>query len=186
MVCLISQVQGMDLICWNLMRQIAGGDTSVQNLWLADSLLDIFIKHRAWLDKYPFLVASVVYTYLRITEDHFQPHLEKLREKEVKFIVGLLRDRFNDVIVIGRDLARVLQNIARIPEIETVWKDILHNPKALSPSFTGLVSLMQMRTSRRFLQSRITPEMEKKLVFLTSQVISKIFLLSNLEKNQYC
>ena len=171
---LFSQVQGMDLICWNLMRQIAGGDTSVYNLWLADSLLDIFIKHRAWLDKFPFLVASVVYTYLRIIEDHFQPNLEKLREKEVKFVVGLLRDRFNDVIVIGRDLARVLQNIARIPEIETVWKDILHNPKALSPSFGGLVNLMQMRPSRRFLQSRITPEMEKKLVFLTSQVSSNI------------
>ena len=74
------------------------------------------------------------------------------------------------MITIGRDLARVLQNIARIPEIEAVWKDLLHNPKALAPNFGGLVSLMQMRTSRRYLQSRITPEMEKKLVFLTSQV----------------
>lgn len=134
-----NQVQGMDQICWNLMRQIAGGDTSPTNLWLADSLLDIFSKHRSWLDKFPFLVASVVYTYLRLIEDHFQPQLEKLREKEVKFVVALLRDRFNDVIIIGRDLVRVLQNIARIPDIEAVWKDILHNPKALSPTFGGLV-----------------------------------------------
>ena len=134
-----NQVQGMDQICWNLMRQIAGGDTSPNNLWLADTLLDIFVKHRAWLDKFPFLVASVVYTYLRLIEDHFQPQLEKLRDKEVKFVVGLLRDRFNDVTIIGRDLARVLQNIARIPDIEAVWRDVLHNPKSLSPTFGGLV-----------------------------------------------
>ena len=164
------QVQGMDQICWNLMRQIAGGDTSPNNLWLADYLLETFIKHRQWLDKFPYLVASVVYTYLRLIEDHFHPSFEKLRDREVKFVVSLLRERFTEVITIGRDLARVLQNIARIPEIEAVWKDLLHNPKALAPSFGGLVSLMQMRTSRRYLQSRITPEMEKKLVFLTSQV----------------
>ena len=29
---------------------------------------------------------------------------------------------------------------------------------------------MQTRTSRRFLQCRLTPDMEKKMVFLTSQV----------------
>jgi integrator complex subunit 3 len=164
------QVQGMDQICWNLMRQIAGGDTSPNNLWLADTLLEIFIKHRQWLDKFPYLIASVVYTYLRLIEDHFHPPFEKLREREVKFVVTLLRERFSEVTNIGRDLARVLQNIARIPEIEAVWKDIIYNPKLLSPTFGGLVPLMQMRTSRRYLQSRITPEMEKKLVFLTSQV----------------
>lgn len=30
--------------------------------------------------------------------------------------------------------------------------------------------MLQNRTSRRFLQSRLTPEMERKLVYLTSQV----------------
>jgi integrator complex subunit 3 len=110
------------------MRQIAGGDTSPNNLWLADTLLEIFIKHRPWLDKHQCLVASVVYTYLRLIEDHFNPLLEKLREREVKFVVTLLRDRFNDVVVIGRDLARVLQNIARIPEIEAVWWRFYQTP----------------------------------------------------------
>ena len=42
------------------------------------------------------------------------------RTKEVNFVVGLIRDRFNDVIQIGRDLVRLLQNVARIPEIEQV------------------------------------------------------------------
>jgi len=165
-----NQVQNIDGICWNLMRQIAGGDVSQRNLWLADSLMDIYTEHRAWLEKYPFLLASVVYTYLRVIEDHAHANLATLRNKEVKFVVGLIRDRFQDVLVIGRDFVRLLQYSARIPEIEDLWQDILHHPTNLSPNFTGLTQLMQLRTSRRFLQSRISPDMEKKLVFLTSQV----------------
>ncbi len=166
-----NNVVGMDSVVWNLMRQIAGGDVTRNNLWLADSLLDIFIEHRAWLDKFPFLVASVAYTYVRLIEDHFQPFLEKLLEKEVQFVVPLIRERFSDVIGIGRDFVRVLQNVAKIPEFESIWKDLTLAPKSLCPTLTGGVAqLMEIRTSRRYLQLRITPEMEKKLVFLTSQV----------------
>jgi len=39
---------------------------------------------------------------------------------------------------LGRDLVRLLQNIARIPEIEQLWQDILYSPATLAPSFTGL------------------------------------------------
>ncbi len=81
-----------------------------------------------------------------------------------------MRDRWSDVTVIGRDLLRVLQNVARVPDFERLWADIVHDPKSLHPTFGGVTQLMHTRTSRRFLQSRITPEMEKKLVFLTSQV----------------
>ncbi len=179
---------------------------------------------RAFLDKYPFVVASAVYTYLRLIEDHLNALHASLRQKEVNFCISLLRERFNDCMTIGRDLVRLLHNVARIPEFDLLWKDILHNPKALSPSFTGeprlqwifimprplyrnklyfpslvtnlilcfipcevschhgisaiclnrsatgLTQLMQTRTSRRFLFLRLTPDMEKKMVFLTSSV----------------
>ena len=72
--------------------------------------------------------------------------------------------------VIGRDFLRILQYVAKVPEFEALWRDILYNPRALSPTFAGgFMQLMHTRTSRRFLQSRITPEMEKKIYFLTSQ-----------------
>ncbi|XP_045478937.1 integrator complex subunit 3 homolog [Harmonia axyridis] len=163
-------VNGVDNLCWNLMRHAAGGDVSPKNLTLTESLLDVFIEYRGWLDKFPFLVASVVYNYLRLIEDHNAPSLINLRHKEVDFIVSLIRDKFTECLVIGRDLVRLLQNLARIPEFEQLWRDILLAPKSLSPNFSGILQLLQTRTSRRFLQSRLTPEMEKKLVFLTSQV----------------
>lgn len=163
-------VTNVDNLCWNLMRHAAGGDVSPRNINLIESLLDMFIEYKSWLEKFPVLVASVVYTYLRLIEDHGSPALANLRQKEISFMVTLLKERFADCLVIGRDLVRLLQNVARISEFEQLWRDILTSPKTLCPSFSGILQLLQTRTSRRFLQSRLTPEMERKLVFLTSQV----------------
>lgn len=163
----INNVEG---VVWCLLRQIAGGDVSPKNVWLAESLVDILRENRPWLDKFPVIVASVTYTYLRILEDHSGPQFAGLRQKEVAFVVGLLRERFQDCLMIGRDLLRLLQNIAKIQEIEAFWKDLIHNPTSLSTGFTGILQLLQTRTSRRFFVVRLTPEMEKKIVFLCTDV----------------
>lgn len=92
---------------------------------------------RVWLEKHPVLLSSMVYNYLRLVEDHCSPQHSLLRQKEVTFLVSLLRERFADCLVIGRDLVRLLQNVARIPEFELLWRDIIHNPKSLCPTFTG-------------------------------------------------
>ncbi|KAI5651402.1 integrator complex subunit 3 domain-containing protein [Phthorimaea operculella] len=163
-------VTGVDSVCWNLMRYASGGDITPKNIYLVESLLDIYIENRAWLDKFPVLICMVVYTYLRLIEDHNIAQLMALRQKEVNFVIALIRERFVDVLSLGRDLVRLLQNVARIPEFNQLWQDILNNPKSLCPTFTSVQQWMQTRTSRRYLQSRLTPDMERKLVFLTSQV----------------
>ena len=45
--------------------------------------------------------------------------------------------QFMECCRIGRDLLRLLQNVARIPEFELLWKDILHKPQAINPQFGG-------------------------------------------------
>ncbi|CAG0880141.1 unnamed protein product [Darwinula stevensoni] len=165
-----SSINATDTLCLNLLRQIPGGDLSPKNLVFIEAMLDLLSDSRAWMEKQPHLIASVVYTYLRLVEDHLAPQCVALRQKEVVFLIGMLRDRFTDCMMIGRDLVRLLQNVARIPEFDRFWRDLLHNPTSLSPNFTGLLQLLQMRTSRRFLQLRLTPDMEEKIVFLTSQV----------------
>ena len=143
---------------------------SAKNLYLIESLLDTFQECRSWLEKYPVLLASVVYTFLRLLEDHHGPNLQTLRQKEINFLINVIRERFSDCLVIGRDFVRLLQNVARIPEFDQLWRDMFLAPKNLCPNFTGITQLMQTRTSRRFLQSRLTPDMERKLVFMTGQV----------------
>ncbi|XP_022252177.1 integrator complex subunit 3-like isoform X1 [Limulus polyphemus] len=165
-----NSVPGVDGLCYNLLRQIAGGDTTPKNIWLAESMLDIFIENRGWLEKFSLLVATAVYTYLRLIVDHGGQILAILRQREVDFCISLLRERFTECMMIGRDLVRLLQNVARISEFEKLWRDILFEPTSLAPSFTGVLQLLTTRTSRRFLQSRLTPDMERKIVFLTSQV----------------
>lgn len=97
-----TSVTNVDNLCLSLLRHAAGGDISPRNLFLVDALLDIFQENRAWLDKFPFLVASIVYTYLRLIEDHNAPHLAGLRQKEVTFTVSLIRERMADCLAIGR------------------------------------------------------------------------------------
>lgn len=164
-----NNIAGVDNLCWNLMRNAAGGDISPTNIALIEYLLDLYVDHRKWLERFPWLIASVVYSFLRFIEDH--SNLLLLRNREVAFTISLLRDRFTDCLVIGRDLIRLLQNVSRIPEFETLWKDLLYSPQSLSPSLTnGIIQILETRTSRRFLQSRLTPDMERKLVFFTSSV----------------
>ncbi|CAJ0952713.1 unnamed protein product [Ranitomeya imitator] len=130
-----------------------------------------FLCFREWVMKSSLLIAMSVYTYLRLIVDHHgTPQLLTLRQKEVDFCTMLLRERFMDCFMIGRDLVRLLQNVARLPEFDSLWKDMLHNPQALNPQFTGILQLLQSRTSRKFLACRLTPDMETKLLFMTSRV----------------
>lgn len=58
-------VPNVDGIVWNILRQASGGDVSPKNISLIEGLLDILIEHRVWLEKHPFLIGAVVYTYVR-------------------------------------------------------------------------------------------------------------------------
>lgn len=100
------QVLNVENIIWNCLRQASGGDISPRNLFLVESLLDIFIEFRTWIESQPFLVQTIAYTYVRLIEDHTGPTLSTLRQKEVKFIVSLIRERFLDIIPLGRDFVR--------------------------------------------------------------------------------
>uniref|UniRef100_A0A1I8IJH0 Ints3_N domain-containing protein n=1 Tax=Macrostomum lignano TaxID=282301 RepID=A0A1I8IJH0_9PLAT len=100
----------------HLLRRMTGGDLSPLNLWLVETVLDILSQHRHnWLDK-KAVVPVVVYSYLRIIADHAAPvshglqgALERLRKREIDFVLPLLRDNFTDCLSIGRDLLRLLQ-----------------------------------------------------------------------------
>lgn len=162
--------QKINGLLWALLRQACGGDTSPKNIAWIEGILDILIEHRSRFDKFPNSVGLVAYSYVRLIEDHNAINLLPLRNKEVKFIISLIRDRFQDIIPLGRDFIRLLQNVARIPEFQQLWKDILNNPKSLAPAFTGIFQMLSTRTSRHFIGNRITPEIENKLHFFTSSV----------------
>ncbi|GAB1287775.1 Integrator complex subunit 3 [Apodemus speciosus] len=142
-----SGVLGADGVCMTFMKQIAGSSVPwcrwrcYSQKYLVGRKCSGYpdgAEVEEWVLKSSILIAMAVYTYLRLIVDHHgTAQLQTLRQKEVDFCISLLRERFMECMMIGRDLVRLLQNVARIPEFELLWKDIIHNPQALSPQFTG-------------------------------------------------
>ncbi|KAE8739628.1 hypothetical protein FOCC_FOCC014893 [Frankliniella occidentalis] len=163
-------VANVDSLCFTMLRLCAGGDLSPRNINHIDQVLLTFENNRGWLDKHPDQLRAAVFTFLRLLEDHNHPSLAALKQREVTFVVSLIRERFAECMFIGRDFVRLLQTVARIPQIEQLWRDILNNPKSLCQTFTGIHQLMVIRTGKTMLRCRLTPDMENKINFLLLSV----------------
>ena len=178
-----ARVNQCEKLMLQMLRNIQSGSLAEKNYWLAESLLDILTETIApsvtngsdsskpvgslWIYGNIELLTQTVYTYLRIIADHAQAvALNQLRQRESEFCIQVLRERWQDCMLIGRDLVRLLQNLAKLSEFEQLWKDIINNPQVLSPQFAqmgGLVHLMRQPTRRRCLISRLTIDMERKV-----------------------
>lgn len=154
-------------IFYNLIRNIVSGDISAKNLKLLENILDILIENQQWYEDNIQMLQFVLFKYLRLIADHNQQH--SCFGKEVKFCNNLLRKHFPHFISIGRDLIRLLLQIARIQEFSQIWKDILTNPSNLAPNF-NLINIMKTRTPKKFIRLLVTVDAEKKLSFLITNV----------------
>lgn len=83
----------MESIYLYLLRQIKGGDNSPPNTRLCDQLLRLLETHRSWLDSYPRLLMMAVYTYLRLIPEHRPMQLATLQQKEIRFVLAMLRQK---------------------------------------------------------------------------------------------
>lgn len=70
----------------------------------------------------------------------------------------------------GRDLVRALQDVSRIKEFEEIWMDLLHNPENLNPQLDGIHKLMAVPSRDFILGSRLTFDMERKLLYILKTV----------------
>lgn len=158
----------MDNAYFAIFRCIVSGDTAPKNLWLTEALLDIMIEHRIQADQNVPLQSFALFTFLRLIIEH--TGVPALRAKEIQFCAELLQTQFAKFIWIGRDLVRILQYVATIPEFHGVWKDLLNAPGLLAPNFQGVSQLLRIRTPRRFTRLRIPADLENKLRFLLHNV----------------
>lgn len=184
-----SRVNQFDKLLLHMLRNIQSGSLADKNIWLAESMLDILYDQTTttstggqstpesqplWIYNFNELMTTSVYTYLRLISDHAtQATLQSLRQHETEFCIQILRDKWNDCMLIGRDLVRLLQNLAKITEFEQFFNDLMHAPQMLSPHFAqlgGLLYLIRLQTKRRYLISRLTVDMERKIYFIITSV----------------
>ncbi|KAG0088835.1 Integrator complex subunit 3 [Podila epicladia] len=156
--------QGCENLYMNLLKQIRGGDISTGNIQHAEAMLNLLNTHLPWVYNNPVLIAYSCFTYLRIILDHSR--YPSLKQAEITFCTKLLRERFRECSDIGRDLVRALQDVSRIKEFEEIWTDLLHNPENLNPQLDGIHKLMAVPSRDFILGSRLTFDMERKLLFI--------------------
>jgi integrator complex subunit 3 len=159
-------VRETDALFNALLRQIVTGDLTPKNIWLINQMLDMWANHQSWVLTQPTLLPQLLYTILSVMVDHFKPGFEALKDREVVLCLQILKGRANDVKVIGRDLIRLVQQVAYYPEFDDIWRDILTNKQ--SPIY--FLEITKTRTSRLYFQLRSQPEMESLLLFIMKQV----------------
>lgn len=162
--------QHVDSLYLILMRQIRGGDTSQFTTTLCDHILRLFELHKSWLETNPKVIPFAVYTFLRAIADHRTSQLQPLQQKEIRFVLMLMREKWMHCVPIGRDLIRVLKDLSTLPEFAQFWDDMVNHPKQLSPKFGGVQAMLNSPTPKDFLKCRLTPDIEHKLLFILQNV----------------
>ncbi|KAF9358449.1 Integrator complex subunit 3 [Mortierella sp. AD094] len=163
------RVHGVEHLYTALLKQIRGGDVSQANVQHAEAMLRLLQTHlHSWVYSIPALIAHSCFTYLRIMLDHGR--FGALRQQEATFCAKLLRERFRDCSDVGRDLVRALQDVARVKEIEEIWVDLLYAPEKLNPQLEGVHQLMAMPSKDIYLASRLTYDMEHKLLYILKYI----------------
>ncbi|KAJ1961769.1 hypothetical protein GGI12_003059 [Dipsacomyces acuminosporus] len=160
--------QGVDQVLIFLSRQMRSGDVTQSNVKLCRMVLSLLESSYEWLVNYPVLVATTVYAYGRLVLDHSR--IPDLCKQESEFVVRLLRAKFTECSMIGRDLVRVLQDVAKLPAFRDLWRDIVHYPQSIGPHFTGIEQLLRAPTPKAFLANRLTFDMEAKLLFILERL----------------
>ncbi|RAL54547.1 hypothetical protein DM860_001675 [Cuscuta australis] len=167
---------GFDGLLVALLRQIVGGDFSEGNLWLCSEMVGVFLqKWDRLVEENPLILTYGLYVFLRILADHGSlsgdSRLNMLKKLETEFCIRVLRERFDLCLKIGRDLVRLLQDLVHIAEFKSIWKDLLFNPGEFRVNdFKSMVKIYRLKTQSLYFSLRITPEMERNLRFLLTNV----------------
>lgn len=128
----------------------------------------MFNSHQVWFYQQSQLIPFVVYSFLRIVSEQ---HLDSsFRSFLAEFCARVLKDKFQDCAVIGRDLVRILGDVSKLPEFDYIWSYIQGLDQFGSIQASPIISLLKTPTPRHFLNIRLTPDMEINLLFMLDKV----------------
>ncbi|KAJ2721156.1 hypothetical protein GGI07_004138 [Coemansia sp. Benny D115] len=155
---------GAEQLVMHLTRQMRGGDVSPFNVKVCRQVLSLLETHYAWLMGHPALIATAAYAFARVALDHGR--LGDLQALECAFVARLVRERFAECAAVGRDLVRVLQDIAKVAAISELWRDLLGGARLAG----SVAQLLRVPTPRVFLANRMSFDMETRLLFILEHV----------------
>eukprot|EP00474_Spongospora_subterranea_P003033 CRZ03491.1 hypothetical protein [Spongospora subterranea] len=141
------------IIC--LFRQISLGSSISQTITNTTHLFSLSQKYKSYIVTRPPLLQMTMWHFLRIVPE-LAPD-QQLQIAVASFVSQLILDHPQDWRSLGRDAARIAQTVfGAYPPIKS--------------SLDGLRLSFDRQTPFSFLQSRLTPDMEEKIMFLLHEV----------------
>jgi integrator complex subunit 3 len=177
-----TRVSGADTLVLSLVRQVATGDLTEANVWLACNLLHTLKGAAAWMFRSASLTQAVLFKYLRLLPDAARGTKSgevALSQHAIALCTRILTERWEIAASMGRDLARALQDVSQIAEFKALWKELLSGrppgsgagpPATICGADDVLAKLLSTRTPTTVLQAGLTQDMEKEMYFMLTQV----------------
>ena len=158
--------KGSDGLLLGLLRQIRAGHYDEESLDILVNILNILDRHRTWLFEQVALIPYVVFVLLRIlSENGFPQHIHAL---SLVLASELLREKFKECSLLGRDLIRSLIEVAHYPQLIPFWRWLITSDD--KQSAPPIVRLLLTPTPKKYVIMRLTPTMESELKFLFEMV----------------
>lgn len=149
----------------DLLRLVRGGDMSKGAVWFCEAMIGFLLHHWMHIKGDPQIVPAAIFTFLRVAADHSHNSLRQLQAKEMDFCLRLWEAAPRLCAVAGRDLVRLLQNVAVLGAARDIWRSLLASQGPIK-----LETLLHTKTPKALLTARLTHEMEKQLLFIMTKV----------------
>ncbi|KAE9418567.1 hypothetical protein Angca_009870 [Angiostrongylus cantonensis] len=163
-------VPKIENVIMNLVRSINGSVEWNYKLRHAHVIASILNDNEAWvmgLKPGTFMLLNVLTTFGHLIID-IPPGgaFEDVRVAMIQSFVFIVRNRFTDALMLGRELLLILMRLAKIPQINLIWVDLITNPTKFGLN-DGIEDLF--RSNANFYGVRLSAEMAKKLEFIICQ-----------------
>lgn len=166
-------VPKIDNVLINLIRNANDGSDLKEICALLNAVTNLLNSNYSWLEGLKpraSLIPVTLQTLSRFICDlSTYPQCDALRTQMITLCSWLLRERFTDCMQLGRDLVLVLLRVAKVPQFNAIWKQLLTEPNKLSPNCSGVEDLMS-RPCANFQIYRVTVAMQRKMEFIMNKL----------------
>lgn len=119
--------------------------------------LEMFVRKKEWFQNYPSNGNSLLFACMFSTLSRFLSDLptgyDRCRQLLIYVVDFILRERFKDLVPLGRDLLLIMQRVSKFFPIH--WKNLMHHPQSLLPNFEGVPQLLSTKCSTQITINRV-------------------------------
>ncbi|KAI1713801.1 integrator complex subunit 3 domain-containing protein [Ditylenchus destructor] len=165
-----SNIPKIDNVMTNLLRSISEGTDYKETCATAQGTADILNANKDWMRSLKptgtFAPVALI-TFSRLISDQQQfGSSNSFKNSMISLCEFILKERFSDIVGLGRDLLLVMMRLSKIPQFLPYWKSLLHNPGSLLPNFNGIPQLMATQCSNVWMTFRVSLHVSRKVDFM--------------------